>query len=374
MAAVSTYSESKYIFTVTPEQRNALLSSQHTDDLQHVLQPLKDTLDEHGFVLVRGLLDEPLQQRICSAAQTITSAPKKSGNMFTSLEFGPVFNIEESVFREVSLNSAIPSLVARLLQTDEQSSTLRLLKDAFMAKGKEEKHCGWHVDDTVFWPTDSNSSGINAWLSLDNIPQKYGGGLAVSPKSHTAEWRQSAYEAIGSTPTLPPQGLTPEHLLKTFGRTCDISNLNPEVNKQIDSSKLVFDYQAGDCLFCHRWLFHRSVPVNEEGMKHYTDNTTLKRYTIRYERGEARLIKGVSLEPSILMNDDNSGRSLDEVCTTDEPYYPQCWPPLQDDAKQRQESRMEQLAKDTLPQAQVKKMQIIQGLMAGAKKEQPSYS
>ena len=138
MAAVYTCSELKYIFTVTPEQRNALLSSQHTDDLQHVLQPLKDTLDEHGFVLVRGLLDEPLQQRICNAAQTIASAPKKSGNMFTSLEFGPVFNIE-SVFREVSLNSAIPSLVARLLQTDEQSSTLRLLKDAFMAKGRNSK-------------------------------------------------------------------------------------------------------------------------------------------------------------------------------------------------------------------------------------------
>lgn len=216
---------------------------------------------------------------------------------------------------------------------------------------------------------------MNAWLSLDEIQSKFGGGLAIAPKSHTAEWREQAYGTIGSTPTLPPEGVTPERLLKTFGQTCDMATLNQEVNDRIESTKFEFNYQPGDCLFCHRWLFHRSVPINEEGMKYYSDNSTLKRYTIRYERGSAKLIPGISLEPSVLMNSENSGKSLDEVCQTDGPYFPQCWPPMQDEECMKQASGMKSLARETLPVAQQKKGQMIQDIMAKAKiAKQQTYS
>ena len=358
-----------YTFHITSEQRDALVSHEHDlEGHKQILQPIRNAFDEYGFVLVRNLLDESLQKRICKASESLMNNTDK-GKLFTSLEFGPVFNTEETSFREVAIKSAIPALVARvlLLDTDDDTdtTTLRLLKDAFMAKGKEEKHCGWHVDDQVFWPTDANSSGVNVWIALNDMPKKYGGGLAISPRSHRAKWREEGYEAIGSTPLLTPDGVTPEWLMKTFGRTCDIENLNKEVNDIIEASKLELDYEAGDCLFCKRWLYHRSVPVNALGQEYYTDDTTLSRYTIRYERGNARLLKGISLEPSVLMNTDNSGKTLDTICESDGPHYPQCWPPLDYGV---QESKMDDMTKNILPLAQVKKTQLVKEMMAQAVK------
>jgi len=364
-----------YTFHITSEQRDALVSYEHDlEGHKQILQPIRECFDEYGFVLVRNLLDESLQQRICKASESLMNNTDK-GKLFTSLEFGPVFNTEDISFREVAIKSAIPALVARVLldtDDDKDTTTLRLLKDAFMAKGKEEKHCGWHVDDQVFWPTDANSSGVNVWLALDNMPKKYGGGLAICPRSHTAKWREEGYESIGSTPMLTPEGVTPEWLMKTFGRTCDIENLNKELNDIIEASKLELDYEAGDCLFCNRWLYHRSVPVNALGQEYYTDDTTLSRYTIRYERGNAKLLKGISLEPSVLMNTDNSGKTLDEICESD-PFYPQCWPPLEEDVDQ--ESRMDDIARNILPLAQVKKTKLVKEMMTQAvKTKSDAYS
>ncbi len=372
-------SSNKHIYEISAEQRTALLSPQHDlrcDDLEfnEILNSIKHTYNTEGFVLVRGLLDEETKQRLIMAGQELQSTSRRPvGNQFNSLEFGSAFDIDKLIFREVALNSAIPAMVGRVLLAAEGGGggeekgeqNVRLLKDAFMAKGKEEAHCGWHVDDNVFWPTDSSSSGVNVWLSLDNIPVKYGGGMAVAPKSHTADWRRDAYASIGSTPTLPPEGVTPSQLGKTFAQTCHMESLNGEINSKIESSKLEFDYQPGDCLFCHRWLFHRSTIINEDGMLYYDDNSALKRYTIRYERGSARLIRGVSLEPSVLMDPQNSGRTLDEVC---EMYYPRCWPPLTIEERKEQSSGMDKLSQEIFPLALKKKIDIIQGIMANAGK------
>ena len=126
-----------------------------------LLADLRRTFDEQGVVLVRGLLDQDLLQRLCHEAQIVTDG-NKSGNTFTSLKFGPIFSfpeVEESnepgvtgkPFRETAMASAIPAFVGRvLLRMEEEGngnskdSTLRLLKDAFMAKGKEQSFCGWH--------------------------------------------------------------------------------------------------------------------------------------------------------------------------------------------------------------------------------------
>mmetsp|Transcript_4548 Transcript_4548/g.9435 ORF Transcript_4548/g.9435 Transcript_4548/m.9435 type:complete len:390 (-) Transcript_4548:29-1198(-) len=373
---------SKHIFNITAEQRAALCSPQLCcDDVEfnEILKSIKQTYNTEGFVLIRGLLDDDAKERLVAAGHELQSADTRRppiGNQFNALEFGSAFNSEKVIFREVALDSAIPAVIAKVLLDIEEKddedgdekkndTTLRLLKDAFMAKGKEELHCGWHVDDNLFWPTDSSSSGVNVWLSLDEMPAEYGGGMAVSPKSHTAEWRRDAYTSIGSTPTLPPEGVSPAQLRKTFGQTCNMASLNEEINAKIESTKLVFDYQPGDCLFCHRWLFHRSTIINEDGMNHYDDNSALKRYTIRYERGSAKLIQGVNLEPSVLIDPQNSGKSLDEVCEiNNKPFYPRCWPPLQVEEKKLQSVGMDILSQEIFPLAQKKKIETIQGLMA----------
>lgn len=355
----------KFIYNVSPEQRAALRApGEDARRLKDMFESLRKTFDEEGLVLVRGLLEDGMREQLRAAGEKVESM--KFAREFTSLQFGPVFNEEERAYREVALNSAIPAMIARVLLDvdgeEENGGTLRLLKDCFMAKGKEGAHCGWHVDDAVFWPVDSDASGVNVWLALDPIPSRLGGGLAVSPGSHTADWRHEAYKSLGSTPTILPEGMDPAGFKKIFTSTCAMESLNRDVNSRIESSKVVFDYEAGDCLFCNRWLFHRSVPINEEGLKHYSDGSSLKRYTIRYERGNARLIKGLSFEPSILMNGENSGKTLDEVCKRDGPFYPQCWPPLKQESDQEQVSGMVMLAREAIPAATVKKMEIVKGL------------
>lgn len=366
-------SVAKYVYVVSPEQRKALLSRDGKEcesAFGSLKKTIRETYDDDGFVLIRGLFDPELLTTLCKDGQAIADAVKL-GSTFTSLKFGPAFvfptadekdSLNGQSFRDTSLTSAIPSFIANILfdmDKEEESTSLRLLKDAFLAKGKEQKHCGWHVDDAGFWPVDASSDGVNVWIALDNMPAKYGGGMAVSPKSHHAEWRQAAYETIGSTKVFPPEGIDAASKLFTqvYGKTCDMETLDPELNERVESSKIEFDYQVGDCLFCTRWLFHRSVQINEEGLKHYSDEESLKRYTVRYERGNARLMRGLSLEPCVLMHSENGGKCLDEVCEKEGPFYPICWPPMEDPSKQ--EAEMEVIFREKLPGTEGKRKEIM---------------
>ena len=65
------------------------------------------------------------------------------------------------------------------------------------------------------------------------------------------------------------------------------------------------------------------------------------------------------------MNTDNSGKTLDTICESDGPHYPQCWPPLDYGV---QESKMDDMTKNILPLAQVKKTQLVKEMMAQAVK------
>ena len=78
------------------------------------------------------------------------------------------------------------------------------------------------------------------------------------------------------------------------------------------------------------------------------------------------------MEPSVLMNTDNSGKTLDEICESD-PFYPQCWPRLEEDVDQ--ESRMDDIARNILPLAQVKKTKLVKEVMTQAvKTKSDAYS
>lgn len=155
--------KSKHIYKISAEQRAALLSPQHDlcrDDLEFkkTVQSIRHTYNKEGFVLVRGLLDEDTKERLVVAGQELQSGARRPiGSHFNSLEFGSAFDSDKLIFREVALDSAIPAMAARILLDVEEKSeedgkqkkndgtassptTLRLLKDAFMAKGKEELH------------------------------------------------------------------------------------------------------------------------------------------------------------------------------------------------------------------------------------------
>ena len=182
-----------------------------------------------------------------------------------------------------------------------------------------------HVDDFGFWPAHPQSKGINAWIAIDEMPRETGGGFAVVPKSHTAAWRQEAYEAIGATPTYPEEGYqsAADLFLNRVGEgTCNIEYSAPTINNEMEQSKRIYNIKAGDVLFMTRWLWHRTIPF----IKGENDLNTkvFKRYSIRYAPGSARTPKGYGTELSILFDEKNSGKALDLI--TDIPWYPRVFP------------------------------------------------
>lgn len=344
------------IFHISPEQRQTLLSSHPEEfarNFNHFIQKVKGTFDTVGVVLIRGLLDDELLDRLEKDSQAIieNSQQQHNSDKFVNVKFGPVFS--DTSLREAALSSAIPPFVAIALlgmemdqgkdckREDVAFSSLHLLKDAFLAKGGEKGCCGWHVDDSGFWPTSAASRpGVNAWVAIDDIPANHGGGLAVSPGSHQAPWRHRAYEAIGSTKMYPDEGLVPgtpafDKAMKSkvpgsaYGKTCNMEGEDPELARVIDGTRKVFDFRKGDVLFHTRWIFHRSMPLTKLGEEHFREmgtKPTFKRYSIRYDYGDSRLLRGLNAEFAAVLNDENKGKALAEVCRDDGPFYPRCWP------------------------------------------------
>ena len=347
---LSSRTRNDVLFSVTPVQRDALLEGEFTEIFENVTKEIRATYDKEGYVIIRGLLDASMMDRLDAAANFFLKEAAQVST-FSALKFGPIYLSPPTnktkddpkqleAFREVALMSAIPSFVARVLLDLPSDKTLRVLKDVFLAKGREENYCGWHVDDGFFWPTSAHATselpGVNAWIAMDDITAKVGGGLAVAPASHKADWRHEAYETIGSTMTFPEGGYkTIADMMsssKAIGGTCDLAKAAPDLDACIDSTKHVFDFRKGDVLLHTRWLFHRSVPLTKAGAKHFEKlDPVIKRYSIRYEVGDARLLGGFTLEPSVVLKPENAMKTLDEVSANDTAWYPKCWPKVDAD-------------------------------------------
>jgi hypothetical protein len=178
-------------------------------------------------------------------------------------------NIILSSFRDLAMYSKIPRVAASLLRLDElrvggeenlqhsrrrrqkkdvkdqhqgdqydggdvnvdDSINLRICRDIFLTKDDDDYACGWHVDDTGFWPSIASDPGVNAWVALDDMPWPWSwdesegarsdftsrpssqerndtpvATFALSFGSHRMPWRHQAYQVTGSTHTLPPEG------------------------------------------------------------------------------------------------------------------------------------------------------------------------
>jgi len=399
---------------ISPEQRAALLSPTATASVgspsvadafggPQVLTKIREKFEAEGYVHVRGLLGSELMTGLEEAAQNSVDKSEARGFSFRTMEFGPVFaaarppsrspgadekkyhegssSLEsKQYFREVALSSAVPRFIAAVLLDLPPSTSLRVLKDAFLAKAEEDQHCGWHVDDLGFWPCKAAdpSPGINAWIALDDIPAATGGGMAVSPGSHKAEWRWEAYKIIGSTQTYPEGGFqsVEEMMENARPQTCNMIEEGAEMNATIEATKVLPDYRRGDVLLCKRWLFHRSEPVNKAGQQHLRDmesarpgrTAAFKRYSVRYELGSSRLLEGFSLEAPVLLNPENAGQTLDRVCAEEGPFYPRCWPAV--DVQEM--DGIKDLAENKFPAADKIKSKFVGKLFAPKRKENQS--
>lgn len=315
-----------------------------------------------GYVVMRGLLDSDSIDRLNMAGKSFiqieeermrkeTNSPK-TPNLFHTVGPRQLFlsppgediHPELKAFREVSLDSLVPKVVAELMGLDPENDSLRIIRDIFLAKGSE-KSCGWHVDGLTFWPTaariPSNHTGINAWIAMDDMPVECGGSMVVSPGSQTADWRFDAYKVIGSLPILPRGGniSIEEYMENVDAFICDLPKAAPDLAKRIDATTKAFDLRKGDIIFADRWLFHKTVPLNDAGEKckqQDSEYPLLMRYSIRYEAGDALLLGGLTMDESILFNYENAWRTLDEVAAYDKsPWYPRAWPAVDEDEMKR---------------------------------------
>eukprot|EP00814_Leptocylindrus_danicus_P010331 CAMPEP_0116031336 /NCGR_PEP_ID=MMETSP0321-20121206/17448_1 /TAXON_ID=163516 /ORGANISM="Leptocylindrus danicus var. danicus, Strain B650" /LENGTH=432 /DNA_ID=CAMNT_0003506431 /DNA_START=143 /DNA_END=1441 /DNA_ORIENTATION=- len=310
-----------------------------------------------GYIVLRGLLDSDALERLKAAGkgfmrkQTEEAQNTRLPKLFHTIGPHALFlsppgeddHPALNAFREVSLESLIPKVVAELMGLDPAKDSLRVVRDIFLAKGPEEKACGWHVDGISLWPTKekspSNHTGINAWIAIDDMPAEYGGSMVVSPGSHAADWKFEAYRVIGSLPAQPNGGdiSIEEYVNNTSAFVCDLHKASPDLAKRIDATTKSFDLRRGDIIFADRWLFHKTTPLTEAGMKFLAkkdkDDPFLMRYSVRYEPGDSALISGgLSLEESILLNPENAGRTLDDVAANDQfPWYPKAWPAVDED-------------------------------------------
>lgn len=318
-----------------------------------------------------------------------------------------------SAFRHVAMYSKIPRVAASLLRLDElrvggaqylnlprrlpgdpepnhtidESINLRVCRDIFLTKDDDEYACGWHVDDTGFWPSIASDPGVNAWIALDDMPYEWSrkklpkhlvandeqqprnhtavATFALSLGSHRAPWRHEAYAVTGSTHTVPPEGFlsAADMIKRRSGKgTCNIKTSAPHLYKNLEENKIIYDLKKGDVIFHDRWLFHRTVTVAEyenklksetgESLKLEHSDKIFRRYSIRYSPGTARVPPGYGVEPSVLYNAANANLTLDEIVEKDGPWYPKAWPHVKENEDLDIEGLVE-LVHEKMPQAEI---------------------
>ncbi len=152
----------------------------------------------------------------------------------------------------------------------------------------------------------------------------------------------------GSTYTLPEGGYADANDMfeKRGGGTCNIKNASPALNQKIEESKRIYNVRRGDVILHTRWLFHRTIPFEKDFAKELNRNkekVLYRRYSLRYSPSNAILTSGYGTELSTLYNPSLGGRSLDYACNADGPWYPRCWPQVDEDEFEQMDSMSEKI-------------------------------
>ena len=79
-----------------------------------------------------------------------------------------------------------------------------------------------------------------------------------------------AYEATGAPPasqSFPEDGYASAADLfskRTGSGTCNIKTAAPRLHRRLEDTKRVYPVQKGDIIFQTRWMFHQTVPFDQE--------------------------------------------------------------------------------------------------------------
>ena len=106
------------------------------------------------------------------------------------------------------------------------------------------------------------------------------------------------------------------------------SNSKVPIENSISVCKILSNENnsAGDVIFHTRWLFHRTIPFHRDlvssRVANDDDPLLYRRYSIRYGPGTSIIPPGYGVEPSVISDIRNGGRSADEVSQYDAAWYP----------------------------------------------------
>jgi hypothetical protein len=111
------------------------------------------------------------------------------------------------------------------------------------------------------------------------------------------------------------------------------------------------------------------VPLTEKGAAYFESlqqSPVMRRYSIRYEVGSAQLLEGFTMEPSIVLERTNAGKTLDDVCNQEgaAPWYPQCWPTI----SQTEMEHLYEITKEKIPEFEPLKKELFQQVLPYFKK------
>ncbi|CAM9333521.1 unnamed protein product [Chrysoparadoxa australica] len=255
------------------------------------------TFHEEGAIMASGVLEEEELNTLLKASENVIKSEGWrswdwlfGGPRIYTLLLNDLYLFEEG-FAKTVFHTALPSIAAQLM--DEEKS-VRVLKDAFFSYSPGKKGCTWHVDGEYFWPTVHNTTGVTAWIALQDIKASDGGGLQVAPKTHRPEpgsWAYKCWQVIAAQPE----------------RVCQLDMHSPECIEKFSSIGETWDMKAGDVVLFDRWAFHRAYPF----LKEHGDS--LLRYTVRFIPSDARARGAVH-------------ESVGQGELFDTPYHAQVWP------------------------------------------------
>lgn len=313
-------------------------------------ESIHDAYAKDGVVAVRGLIPSILLDKMDRESRELIKQHQarrnKSSQQFYAQHHGAVFLNPPTViassdnlttpklenvtaFLETALLSKIPIFASKLMLPELQiGEKVRMIRDIFLTRSNKQGYaCGWHVDDTGFWPATAASPGISAWIALDDMPSMGGGSFALAVGSHKSSWRYDAQYITGATTFFPADGYQSAADMfanRTGSGTCNIQTSAPHLYRRMEETKRIYNLQKGDVIFHQRWLFHRTVPFE----KGYASHKELfyRRYSVRFSPGSAIIPPGYGTELSVLWNEENGNRTADKVCELDGPWYPEVWP------------------------------------------------
>jgi hypothetical protein len=366
-----------------------------------VTDKMRQEYEMDGVICVRGLIPPDLLDRLDVESQIWIdrqtenhSKKRKHMQQFYASVHSIIFQEQNvSSFRELALQSAIPAFAHALLfppspqhskNSNNTGNKLRLIRDIFLAKHEHDQYaCGWHVDDLGFWPATPESTGINAWVAMDDMHlHDHHSGFALAVGSHRAAWRKAAYYWTGAPDIdhFPKDGYhNASHLFasRTGHGTCNLETAAPHLHRRMEETSRQYPVRRGDVIFHTRWLFHRTVlhPPSQQSTLHNHISRDKKsaqvyrRYSIRYGPGDTSIVPpGYGTEWSVLWDASNGGRSADEACygeTVDHiqgkdnaentfirkssPWYPQAWPALTGAEEEQFQNDLQALIREKVP-------------------------